>query len=135
MYVDRLDVKIIPAGGLLWEPNPQTRWDIFFPQPKLAQYLTTLGNNDIWWYAAAEWGGDTWTFHRDEDDDHDRFEYKDIRVLGGIEWGSQDLTQQGRRCAFIEAGWVLDRSVIYLPHAEDNFTLRDTFVVRGGIGY
>jgi hypothetical protein len=135
MYVDRLDVKLIPAGGILWEPNAQTRWDIFFPEPKFSQYLTTLGNSDIWWYIAGEWGGDTWTIKRDAGFT-DRFEYKDLRVMGGIEWGSCDLIQQGRRFGFIEAGWVLDRSVIYYERPGiDNFTMRDTFIIRGGIGY
>ena len=43
MYLDRNEIKILPAGGLLWTPTPQVRFDFFFPQPKLSAYLTTVG--------------------------------------------------------------------------------------------
>ena len=43
MYLDRNNIKILPAGGLLWTPTPQVRFDFFFPQPKLSAYLTTVG--------------------------------------------------------------------------------------------
>jgi len=47
MYIDRNDIKILPAGGLLWTPTPQVRFDIFFPQPKLSSYLTTVGRYEL----------------------------------------------------------------------------------------
>ena len=53
-----------PAGGILWRPNPQTYFDIYFPKPKLAQYLYTVGNTDVWWYLNGEIGGGSWTIER-----------------------------------------------------------------------
>ena len=44
VYIDRNDLKLLPAFGILWTPNAQTRFDIFFPRPMLSQYLTTAGN-------------------------------------------------------------------------------------------
>ncbi len=32
-YIDRNKVKVLPAGGILWQPNPRTHWDFFFPAP------------------------------------------------------------------------------------------------------
>jgi hypothetical protein len=60
-YINRTEIKLLPAFGILWTPNPQTRFDIYFPQPKLATYLTTLGNYEMWWYLGGEYGGDAWT--------------------------------------------------------------------------
>jgi hypothetical protein len=135
MYTDRIDIKLIPAGGILWEPNPQTRFDFFFPQPKLAQYLTTLGNYDVWWYVAGEFGGNSWTIERAIDGITDRVDQNDLRAIVGVEWGRPELFREGRRIGFFEAGWVTDREFIYFRRPEDNFTLRDTFLLRAGIGY
>ncbi len=35
IYLDRNRFKLFPAFGLLWTPNTKTRFDIFFPRPKL----------------------------------------------------------------------------------------------------
>jgi hypothetical protein len=48
LYVDRLTTKLLPAGGVLWTPNPQTRIDLYFPEPKASRYLRTLGNFELW---------------------------------------------------------------------------------------
>ena len=64
MYLDRNKIKILPAGGILWTPTPQVRFDIFFPQPKLSAYLTTVGRYELWWYVAGEYGGGAWTIER-----------------------------------------------------------------------
>ncbi len=135
MYVDRARIKLIPAGGILWEPNPQTRYDIFFPQPKLSNYLTTLGNQDVWWYIGGEYGGDSWTIERAIDGGSDRVDLNDIRAYLGLEWGAPELFREGRRLGFVEVGWVTGREGEYVRRPEDNFTLRDTFMLRAGIGY
>ncbi len=135
LYVDRAQVKMLPAGGVLWEPNPRTRFDVFFPNPKLSQYLTTFGNHDVWWYLGGEFGGGSWTIERAVDGMSDRVDLNDIRITVGLECGDSALLAEGRRLFFVEAGWVLDREVIYVRRPQDNFTLRDTFMVRGGIAY
>jgi hypothetical protein len=61
LYIDRNKIKLLPAGGILWAPNPDTRFDIFFPEPKLSHYLATVGNSDMWWYLTGYYGGGAWT--------------------------------------------------------------------------
>ena len=65
----------------------------------------------------------------------DRADINDVRLIGGVEWGPQHLFRQGRRIGFLEAGWVMDREVIYVVRPADSFTLRDAFMVRGGIEF
>ena len=135
-YTDRVNVKLIPSGGILWTPNDRTRFDIYFPQPKLASYLATVTTHDVWWYVAGEYGGGSWTVKREIAPIFtDRFDYNDIRLLVGLEWGPAEWFREGRRLGFVEAGWVTNREGIYRARPGDNFKLRDSFMLRAGIGY
>ncbi len=133
-YIDRNDIKLVPVGGLLWEPNTMTRFDIFFPEPRLAQYLTTVGTQALWWYIAGEYGGGSWTIERDSGVS-DRIDINDIRVSVGLEWGQPNVIAQGRRLGFFEVGWVTDRKVIFVTDPSENFRPRDSLMLRAGIGY
>jgi hypothetical protein len=129
MYLDRNQVKILPAGGLLWTPTPQVRFDIFFPQPKLAAYLTTVGRHELWWYLAGEYGGGAWTIER-TDGSSDQIDINDIRISAGLEWsGPRGFT------GFFEAGFVFEREVIYVVTPSDSFDPDDTFMLRAGFSW
>lgn len=131
-YLDRVDVKLLPAGGLLWTPNPQTRFDIFFPKPKLAQYLTTIGNTDVWWYLNGEYGGGSWTVGRTPlvTDDR-RVDINDIRLGGGIEWTSYTGVR-----GFVEAAYVFERELVFASGSGPApVSLKDSVMVRGGLSY
>jgi hypothetical protein len=129
MYLDRNKIKILPAGGVLWTPTPQVRFDIFFPQPKLSAYLTTVGRHELWWYLAGEYGGGAWTIQR-ADGTSDRVDINDIRVSAGIEWtGPKGVT------GFVEGGFVFKRQVIYVVTPSDSFDPGDTYMVRAGISF
>lgn len=134
MYVDRNDIKIIPAGGLLWQPTPYSRWDLFFPNPKISRYLSTVGTKDTWGYIAAEYGGGSWSIQRASGQE-DSVDINDIRLLLGLEWGRSDLIRTGRRTAFLEAGYVFNREVEYERNPQDDFDPGSTYILRAGIGY
>lgn len=134
MYIDRNEIKILPAGGLLWQPTPYSRWDIYFPEPKISRYFRTIGTQDVWGYVAGEFGGGSWTIQR-ANGTEDSVDVNDMRLLFGLEWGRSDLIRAGRRTGFLEAGWVFNREVIYDRNPADNFDPDSTFIVRVGIGY
>jgi hypothetical protein len=134
MYLDRNRIKLLPAGGILWQPNPATRLDLFFPEPKLSAFLTTIGNFDTWWYVAGYYGGGSWTIRR-ADNTKDSIDLNDIRVTLGLEWGRNEMMRDGRRIGFAEVGYVFDRELLYKARPGDNLRLQDTFVVRVGLGY
>ena len=133
-YLDRNKIKILPAGGWLWQPNPYTRVDIFFPQPKFARYWRTIGTRDVWWYATGDYGGDNWTIERD-DGSFDAVDINDLRVMLGLEWGLSEYIRAGQRTGFVEVGYAFDREVIYRHNPADNFDPDDGFMVRAGFGY
>lgn len=134
IYLDRNRVELLPAGGILWQPNPATRYDLFFPEPKLSHYLSTVGNFDTWGYLTAYYGGGAWTIERANGTD-DSVDINDIRVLLGLEFGRNDQLRDGRRVSFVEAGYVFDRELFYKHSPADNVDLADSFVIRAGIGY
>ncbi len=132
-YLDRNNIKILPAGGILWQPNPQTRWDIYFPAPRLSCYLNTINNQQVWWYLGGEYGGGAWTYEREVNPDigaADRVDINDIRVFVGIE--SQNLN----RChSFLELGYVFDRELYYVLVPAERTTLSSTLMLRTGIAF
>lgn len=134
MYLDRNRIKLLPAGGILWQPNPATRLDLFFPEPKLSAFLSTIGNFDTWWYVAGYYGGGSWTVRR-TDNSKDSIDINDIRATLGLEWGRNDMMRDGRRVGFAEVGYVFDRELLYKARPGDNLRLQDTFVIRIGLGY
>jgi hypothetical protein len=133
-YVDRNKVKLIPAFGFLCRPNPFTRIDLYFPQPKFARYCSTIGTRDFWWYLTGDYGGGNWTITR-TDQTEDRVDINDLRAVMGVEWGVSDQLRMGRRTGFVEIGYVFSREVDYRSHPLDNYEPDDGIMVRAGIGY
>lgn len=128
-YINRNDIKLLPAGGVLWTPNPRMRLDIYFPKPKLSMYLSTIGNTEVWGYLAGEYGGGYWTIQR-ASGSSDRIDINDIRVSLGADF------QNGRSFkAFFEGGYVFNREIVYVASPQDNFSPDPTFMLRGGIAY
>ncbi len=129
VYLDRVDVKILPAGGIVWTPEPDKRWEILFPNPKLASRISNLGNSEVWWYVAGEYGGGSWTFER-TNSASDQFDYNDIRIILGLE------TVGGSRLrTFIEVGYLFEREIVYRNGPPDEFPLTDSMMVRGGLAF
>lgn len=128
-YLDRLDVKLFPAIGLFWEPNPDLKLDLYFPRPRIARRLPQLGNTEIWMYLAAEYGGGSWVIER-ADSTSDQVDINDIRVFGGFEFTTLTAVN-----GFFEVGYVFDRELVYRNNGLDNTGLPDTFMLRTGFGF
>lgn len=129
-YLDRADIKLLPAFGILWTPNPQTRWDIYFPEPKLAQYWTVVQNTEVWWYVGGQYGLGSWTAENlNGVMGSTRFDLNDIRVYLGIDWNNLN-----RFSGFFEIGYVFERRVYYVTDAIE-LKLDDTFMLSAGFSF
>ncbi|MEX0643280.1 MAG: hypothetical protein WD468_11295 [Pirellulales bacterium] len=128
VYLDRLDVKILPAGGVYYRPSPE--WDLYlvFPNPKIRNFISAVGNTKWYWYAAGEYGGGTWTVTRQVN--RDQFDYNDIRVSGGVEFETQTQIR-----GHLEIGYVFDRELLFRSGEPGNFSLDNTFMFRGGVDF
>jgi hypothetical protein len=133
-YIDRVQFDWLPTGGVIWHPNPKSRWDIYFPQPKIACYVNTMGNQDLWWYVGGEFGGGSWTVERLSGATQ-RVDINDIRVYTGFEWGPSDLFREGRRLGFVEVGWITNRRLVYDIGPPTELEIDDSLMVRAGVGY
>lgn len=134
VYYDRLALKMLPAFGLLWHPNPEARIDLFFPRPRVSQFLTSLTNYDVWWYYGAEYGGGSWTM-RQSGGTRTQTDINDIRVTTGFEFGLPAQLKEGEHIGFIEVGLVFEREVVFRSTPGSNFDPGTTVMIKAGIGY
>ena len=65
LYLNRDNVRILPAGGLIWTPADWTRFELLFPKPKLAVRIGVGPGFEDWVFTTAEFGGNTWPIVRD----------------------------------------------------------------------
>ena len=62
---NRYDVNILPAGGLLWTPADDKRFELIFPRPRLAWRVAESDRSSQWVYLAGEFGGNQCAVRRD----------------------------------------------------------------------
>jgi hypothetical protein len=137
VYLDRNQVKLLPAVGLTWVPNASSRYDIFFPAPRASWRLGDFARRSAWLYLAGEYGGGAWTFrHAAKDLPSDGkitpFDYNDIRVsLGGELVPDAPVGLSG----FFEVGYVFYRQLFYVTGRPQIVDLDSTLMLRTGLAY
>lgn len=132
VYLDRNQVKLLPAVGMTWVPDANSRYDIFFPAPKAAKRFTQWRNKSIWGFLAGEYGGGAWTFTQaNMNGAVTEYDYNDVRITGGVEM--VPVTAQGLAGSF-EVGYVFARNLYYVDGAR-NLNLNDTIMLRLGLAY
>jgi hypothetical protein len=120
----------------VWTPNSDVRFEILFPDPRLARRITTVGNTDWWLYVRGEYGGGSWTVNREPanvapgEPVFQQVDYNDIRVALGLEWIG--LRGVG---GFFEVGGAFDREVIYNRSTTPTFRPDPMVFVGGGISF
>ena len=62
LYLGRDDVKLLPAGGVAWLLDPDTRLDLVFPNPKFTCRYFVDDFVELSWHIAGEFGGGAWAF-------------------------------------------------------------------------
>jgi hypothetical protein len=132
-YIDRNRIKLLPAIGLLCEPNPKSRWDLFFPAPKISHYMRNAGNTEWWWYLGGEYGGGAWTIEREEEPSPgaaEKIDINDVRVFLGFEGWNVN-----RYYTFVEVGYVFNREIYYVLEPNDTVDLKETFMIRAGVSF
>jgi hypothetical protein len=142
-YLDRVKVKLLPAGGIVWTPNDEIYFNILFPNPKIAKRLTIWGNTEWWLYGAGDYGGGSWTIKRDTgfgpgvpdwkhpaDGTYTQFDYNDIRVAVGLEF--KTLRQME---GHLEVGLSCSRELIYRDQLPPAYYPTNTVYLGAGLSY
>lgn len=128
VYLDRVKVKLLPAGGIVWTPNADVRFEILFPYPKLSRRLTTYGNTDWWIYLRGEYGGGSWTVTRPGAPV--QVDYNDLRVAVGVEF--QTLKEF---VGLFEVGVAFEREMVYKDRINSPFNPNPSVFLRGSVAY
>jgi hypothetical protein len=118
-YLDRADVKLLPVAGLIWNPNPFTRYELVFPRPRAVFQLTEVYRL----YIYGELGGGTWAVETPILS-NTLATYRDLRACIGFE----SVDPDGRQWA-IEAGYLFGRRLEYTSQI-GNMRLDDAVVLR-----
>ena len=132
VYVDRKDVNVLPAAGLIWKPYDELRIELLFPRPRIAQkvYLPwdTSAGVENWLYIGGEFGGGTWAIRR-ADQTNDLVNYRDYRVILGTE-----RKVEGGLNTWLEAAYLFGREIEY-DSATPDYKPADSLMLRGGVSY
>jgi hypothetical protein len=134
IYLDRYDVDFLPAGGLLWTPADDKRFELIFPRPRLAWRIAERPRASHWLYIAAEFGGNQWAMQSVAGATKGQDQIiviRDYRLLAGWERKPADLGLSWK----FEAGWVTGRAVQYYLTDQPWLHPSDTFLVRAGVWY
>ena len=134
IYLDRYDVTLLPAGGLLWTPADDKRFELIFPRPRMAWRIAERPRASHWLYVAAEFGGNQWATQSVTGPTKGQDQImviRDYRLLAGWERRPANLGLSWR----LEGGWVTGRSVQYYLTDQPWLHPSDTFLVRAGIWY
>jgi len=131
VYLDRNRYKIFPAGGIVWTPNDDVRFEILFPNPKLAIRLPGYSTTEWWAYLRGEYGGGAWTVEqrRASGGDPISIDYNDIRIGLGLDF----KTVKGLN-GLVEVGVTFEREIYYALR-DFSFYPDPTVYVRGGLAY
>lgn len=128
MYLDREDISVLPAGGLILKPNEDWQFDLIFPYPKIAGRLWADGRTEFWHYVAAEFGSGPYSIRR-VDGRQDVIILSDYRLLYGLE-----RKQLGGLWSRIEAGYVFGREIEFVSN-DPRYQPSPTLLLRAGVQY
>lgn len=106
-YLDRQDIALLPLGGVIWTPNPDWRYEIMLPRPRVAHRFWSDDRDERWVYLVGEFGGGSWAIQR-AGGMADVATYRDYRLILGLEF------QYESGCAWrLEAGYAFGRQLEY----------------------
>ena len=130
VYLGRSDISVLPAVGLTWTPNKQSRFELQFPRSRIMQRLRKDGaNSELWAYLNIGIGGNTWAVTL-PGDQADEVALRDIRLTAGIE-----KIVAGGGGWFLETGLAMDRSIEYLSNRSTRRSLSNAIILAGGWSY
>jgi hypothetical protein len=119
----------LPAVGAIWKPSEESRWELIFPRPRIAQRFVYAGDLEWWWYVGGEFGGGTYTVADAGGLGPNVITLNDLRLLLGVE-----RRMAGGINGRVELGYVFDRQIEFqelLP----TYDASSTLLVRGGLSY
>lgn len=127
-FLDRVQNRVIPYGGVVWSPSDRWEFRFLFPKSRISYYAGNVRGVDTWFYAAAEYNVDAFAIYREASRTNEQVEMQDYRLLLGCN------AQYGRLITFLEAGSVLRRHLRF-SGSDPQFDVAPTAMVRAGFTF
>jgi hypothetical protein len=127
LYLNRKDIRILPAGGVIWSPRDDRRYELVFPRPKLAHRIARANWFEDWLYLGGEFGGNSFAF--EENGLADFVTLRDYRIYVGLE-----RKLDGGSGYRIEIGYAFSRSAEFASGLPE-YNAPDTALLRVGAAY
>jgi hypothetical protein len=128
LYLNRNDIRLLPAGGVIWTPNADRRYEFLFPKPRFAHRIAFGPAFEDWLYLGGEFGGNSYSIQR-LSGAADTITLRDIRTYLGLQ-----RKLNGGAGYHIEIGVVVGR-VIEFQSATPDVEADPTVMVRGGVTF
>jgi hypothetical protein len=130
----RNDIPVVPAIGLIYQPNPELRFDLLFPRPRASFLLTDNGQRQNWGYIGGGLNGGTWAYQR-TGGLNDQLTYRAWQLVLG--WESTPRLQPGMPFSLgrkfgAEIGYAFAREFEFESERTD-IELGDTIILRATI--
>jgi hypothetical protein len=132
----RNDIPVVPAIGLIYQPNPTLRFDLAFPRPRASFLLTDNGQRQHWGYIGAGLNGGTWAYQRNSGT-NDQLTYRAWQLVLG--WESKPRPEPGMpftrgRKFGAEIGYAFAREFEFETEVAD-IQLGDTIILRATMSF
>lgn len=136
MALGRNDLPVVPAIGVIYQPNPAIRFDLIMPRPRISFLLADNGPRQQWGYLGAALNGTTWGVEGANRTD-DQLTYGDFRAVIG--WESTPTQERGMpftrgRKWGAEIGYVFSRDFEW-ENDGSKIRLADTLMLRGSVSF
>lgn len=129
-YLDLEQTEILPAGGIIYKPTPDTQVDLYFPRPQIRLRVDQEESGDQWLYFRGEYHGSAWAIERNTGN-ADVVSLTEYRATIGLETIPSDKEESS---SFFEVGFLFNRDLEYRSGV-GNFQPDDTVVLRWGSRY
>ncbi|MCA9021516.1 MAG: hypothetical protein KDA74_15310 [Planctomycetaceae bacterium] len=124
VYLDRENIQMLPAAGMIMWFSEGSRLELIFPKPKFTYRIEKTEALERWAYVAGEFGGGSWGIRRGPSGFDDIATYSDLRLIGGLE-----TKHTGGMISKFEVGFVFDRKLEYKSDI-GNYDISPTGMVR-----
>lgn len=129
MYWDRVRDRILPYGGVIWNPNQLWQFRIMYPETQLKFFLGNYHGMAKWFYARVENHSEAYQVQLNGGGSSisSQIELVDWRATMGIQGDS------GYIATFVEAGWVFGRTARL--RNSPGFNIGSGFITRAGVRF
>lgn len=129
-YFDMDNIGVLPAGGVILQPDEDTRLELYFPRPQAKFRIQDDEKDEVWWYVRGDLIGSAWAMERTTGN-ADVANLLERRVSVGLETKSKEA--EGHT-SFIELGYLFHRELEYRSGVGSR-DLGDTLTFRFGSRY